>query len=162
MLVEHGYDTVFGRRLFSLAVDRPHDVSSIVLPSPNFACFIAWDARDASVESVSALVEALLRAGASYFVCWGSDCERVHDIVDEISSLPGGEFEAPDGSCVMTTWHASDSLEESLFFFLVNTVPDERFQATTRASLGVSVGSALWARVIAEALDDPQRFVARV
>ena len=38
----------------------------------------------------------MLRAGASYFVCWGSDCERVHDIIDEMVSYPDNDFGVPE------------------------------------------------------------------
>ena len=96
---EHAYDSVNERRLFSVAIDSPSEHSSQVeLPARHFACLLAWDARGVSVEAVSSVVVQLLRAGASYFVCWGPDCERVHDIIDELTSDPDNKFGIPKNS----------------------------------------------------------------
>jgi hypothetical protein len=87
MLREHAFDPVMERRLFSAAIVAPAELPrQFDLPAGNFACLLAWDARGASADTVSTFIEPLLRAGASYFVCWGPDCERVHDIIDEMVS----------------------------------------------------------------------------
>ncbi|MEW6073379.1 MAG: hypothetical protein AB1726_12410 [Planctomycetota bacterium] len=114
-----------------------------------------------SAEDVSALIEPLLRAGASYFVCWGPDCERVHDIIDETLSYSGNDFGVPDESCIMTTWHDSEPLREALRFFLANCWPEEHYEDSTTVALAISVGSSAWAMKIAEALDHPREFVER-
>ena len=132
------------------------------LPNGNFACLLAWDARAASIQVVSEFIEPLLRAGASYFVCWGPDCERVHDVIDEMVSKLGNELGVPDNSCIMTSWHAAEALHEALFFFLVNSWPDDHFFDTTRAGLAISIGSSAWASEIVHALDQPRSFVNRV
>jgi hypothetical protein len=131
------------------------------LPTGNFACLLAWDARGASAGAVSAFIEPVLRAGASYFVCWGPDCERVHDIIDEMLSDPDNDYGVPDDSCIMTTWHDSEPLRDALSFFLVNSWPDQHFQDSSRVALAISVGSLSWAAEIAEALDHPRQFVQR-
>jgi len=93
MLREHGFDSVMERRLFSISIASPTDLPRhLDLPAGNFACLLAWDARGVTADDVCALVEPLLRAGACYFVCWGPDCERVHDIIDEIVSYPRNDF----------------------------------------------------------------------
>jgi len=161
-LLEHGFDSVTERRLFSLALRNPAALPRLTeLPDGHFACLLAWDARGASVDAISAFVEPLLRAGASYFVCWGDDCERVHDIIDEIVSYPENDFGVPDDSCIMTTWHTSEPLIEAIRFLLVNSWPDEHYQDSTRASLAISVGSDSWPAEIEEALGDPMGFVGR-
>lgn len=159
MLRRHAVDPVMERQLYSLELGSAGPVPSLELPSKNFACLFVCDARGLSTEGVVSLVEPLLRAGASYFVCWGPDCERVHDIVDELTSKPQNAFGIPAGSCVMTTWHSSESLQEALWFFLAASLPDEHYLDSTRAGLAVSVGSASWAAEIAQALDRPQEFV---
>lgn len=131
----------------------------IDIGSKHFACFLAWDAHEASVEHVSLLIESLLRRGASYFVCWGQDCERVHDIVDEIAAH--AEHVPPD-TIIMTTWHEGESLEEALWFFLVNSHPDEHYEPSTRAGLVVVVDAAAQESAIAAAIDDPRQFTRRV
>jgi hypothetical protein len=107
------------------------------------------------------LIEPLVRAGASYFVCWGPGCERVHDIIDEIASYPDNEFAIPGDSCIMTTWHDSEPLDEALWFLLVNAWPDQHYARSTHATLGISIGSTAWAAQISDAFDDPREFVRR-
>lgn len=162
MLRERAFDSVEDRRLFSLAIDAPSKLPSpLWLPPGHFVCLLAWDARGVSVEAVSSLVEALLRAGASYFVCWGPDCERVHDIIDETTCEPDNGFGIPDDACIMTTWHEAQSLREALWFFLASAWPSEHYRASTRAALAIAVGSEEWAAEIGEALDHPREFVDR-
>ena len=160
-LQERGFDTVMERRLFSLALPTAAPPNLSGLPAGHFACLLAWDARNASVDLISAFVEPLLRAGASYFVCWGPDCDRVHDIIDEIVSYRNTDFGVPDDSCIMTTSHASEPLPEALWFFLVNSWPEEHYQESTHASLAISIGSDSWAAEIEAALRDPRGFVKR-
>jgi hypothetical protein len=89
------------RRLFSMGFASPADLPRCLdLPVGNFACLLAWDARGTTADEVSAFVEPLLRAGAFYFVCWGPDCKRVHDIIDEILSFSGNDFGVPEESCI--------------------------------------------------------------
>lgn len=161
MLREHAFDSVMERRLFSMDIPSAAALPPLVLPTGNFACLLAWDARDASADAVSAFVEPLLRKGASYFVCWGPDCERVHDIIDEMVSCPDNDLDVPEDSCIMTTWHSSEPLREALWFFLVNSWPGEHYQDSTHAALAISVGSPAWAAEIAEALDHPREFIRR-
>jgi hypothetical protein len=161
-ITEHAFESVKERRLFSLALATPAALRPItLLSSRHFVCLIAWDSTTASVETVSTLVESLLRNGASYFVCWGPGCERVHDIIDETVSHPDSDFGVPAESCIMTTWHDSEPLEEALRFFLANTWPDDHYWDSTRASLAISIGSEEWAATIRAALDDPRTFIVQ-
>ena len=138
---EHAYDPILERHLFSVAIDSPSELSSkLGLPARHSACLLAWDARGVSVEAVYSLVAPLLRAGASYFICWGPDCEWVHDIIDELATEPDNEFGIPKDSCIMTTWHDSESLRDALWFFLVNSCPDEHYEASTHAALAIATG----------------------
>lgn len=165
MLREHAIDSVIEpvleRRLFSTSIANADALPQLTLPPGNFACLLAWDARDVSVDNVSALVESLLHQGASCFVCWGPDCERVHDIIDEIVSYPDNVFDVPDDACIMTMWHASAPLAEAIWFFLVNSQPNKHYEDSTHTALAITIGSPAWASQIAEALDDPSDFVER-
>jgi hypothetical protein len=162
MLRECGYDTVTERRLFALHLALPSDFPARVgLPPGNFVCLLAWDARGVPVDVVSTLVERLLTAGACYFVCWGPDCERVHDIIDEIDADPRSELGAPDGSVIMTTWHSREPLSEALWFFLRWANPDDHYYDSTRSAMAVSIGSEAWAAELSAALADPDDFVSR-
>ena len=61
----------------------------------------------------------------------------------------------------MTTWHSSEPLREAIWYFLVNTCPDEHYQDSTHVALAISVGSTAWAAEIHEALDHPRGFIRR-
>jgi len=161
-ITAHGLDDITERQLFSLDLSSPAELPvRIEFPSPHFVCLLAWDARPVSVDAVSAFVDRLLRAGASYFVCWGPDCERVESVIDEMVSYPGNDFGVPEDSCIMTTSHQSEPLEEALWFFLMNTSPDDHYFDSTRAALAISVGSTGWGNQISAALADVRGFVQR-
>jgi hypothetical protein len=162
-ITPHGFDDVTGRQLFSLALASAAELPArIDLRSSHFVCLIAWDATRASTDSISAVVERLLRAGASYLVCWGPDCQRVEAIVDDIVSNPGNDFGVPDESGIMTASYDTESLEDALWFFLASAWPDDYYVDSTRAALAVSIGSSRWAQEIAVALQDVRGFVQRV
>jgi len=62
-------DDVLDRDLFVLELPSPADFPrELSLPSPRFACLIAWDARDASVDEIATIAQKLLESGAVY-VC---------------------------------------------------------------------------------------------
>jgi len=162
MLHKRASDAGMRRQLFTMHVAFPAAVPRLDLPSANFVCLLAWDARGVSVEAIAAFVESLLRRGASCFVCWGPECERVHDIIDEIASDPDNDLGVPEGSCVMTTWHSSASLREALWFFLASTWPDEDYENSTHSAVAISIACSAWEAEIAEALDHPREFSRRV
>ena len=113
-----GKDPLTNRDLYFLsATDLDEIPGRMNFSSPNFICLIAWDSDRSSVEEISSLVEPLIKNGGSYFCAWGNDCERVHDIIDEIDSYPYNDIGSPDDSVIMTTWHSDESLEETLYFF---------------------------------------------
>ncbi len=62
------------------------------------------------------VAEWLLESGCLYVVAWGVDCENWHDTVDWtiVETFAGGDI--PDDKFVMTTWHTSDTLPETLWF----------------------------------------------
>jgi hypothetical protein len=162
-VTSHGFDDVTGRELFSLQLASSAELPArLELPPGHFACLLAWDASRASTHSVSSLVERLLRSGASYFVCWGPDSERVESIIDEITADPGNDFGVPDDSCIMTTSHDTESLEDALAFFLTSAWPEDRYVDSTRAALAISIGSSKWAQEISAALANVRSFVRNV
>jgi hypothetical protein len=153
-----GYERTTERQLYVLELGDPDDLAAVSdLPDPHFACFIAWDARNVSTEGVAAVVERLLSGGAASISAWGPDCERVHNIADNIRSSVGDSGDRSD-SVVMTTWHDNESLEDALWFFLFNTFPSDWFEQTTRSGLAVIVGNRDWAAAIREGLRDPEAF----
>src|SRR5262249_25814601 len=134
--------------------DLPEALS---LPSPYFACLLAWDAREASDEAIDTLARKLFCAGCVYVCCWGPDCERVHDRFDMAELAL-----RPDGPWAMSTWHSDEPLAEALWFLLSCAAPEDAYFEGCRAALGVTVGSPAWASEVRAALSSPAEFTARV
>jgi len=147
------FDDVTDRQLFVLELSEPSEIDLTQLVARHFGCLIAWDANQSTVEEVSSLIDPLIKAGCVYFCCWGSGCERVHDIIDELDPYT----DDVDG-IIMTTWHTDQSLEEAIWFFLNVTWPDKRFEETFEALLGITVGSNEWASELRTALLEPHHF----
>ncbi len=130
------------------------------LPSRHFLCFLAADFTRLSDGAIIKLANSLVDAGASYFVCWGPDCERSHDLIDDLTLLVSPE--AQDDSIIMTTWHAEESLIEALFFLLCSAWPDRGYEDTTTCIVAVSVGGGDVAAEIRQSLADPETLIAKM
>ena len=83
-----------------------------------------------------------------YFCAWGPDCERLHDIFDEVivkDELGERRFSGPTANDVIfTTWHSKDSLIETLEFFATCAVPTDGFLADSGTRLVICVGDPGW------------------
>ena len=155
---EVGREAASGRRRFVLEAALPDDIpATLPLAGPSFVCLLAWDARQVSAAEVEAVAGRLLAAGCVYAVCWGPDCERVHDAFDEADLA-----RRPSGPWAMTTWHAHEALSEAIWFALFAARPDDTFAEGCRSVVGVSVGSRAWATELREAFAFPDEFRARV
>ena len=92
-----------------------NDVFSELDPSVfngrKFACLVAIEVRPISLDHVERLCRRLLELGCVWFSAWGTECERVHDIMDYV-------VVERDRGDVITTWHADESLDEAMEFFL--------------------------------------------
>ena len=88
---------------------------NLVLASPRYVLLLACDASKLTVEAISGVAETMLRQGLVYVCCWGLDCERVHDIFDEVicEVVPLEE----GTSTIMTTWHDGETFEDVVDFF---------------------------------------------
>lgn len=139
-----GREATFDRDLFFLQLARPGEIPKrLELPSPNFACLLVWDAAGESPDTISKVVTSLVDSGCSYFCAWGSSCELVHDIFDEVEVGDGLDYD--EAACAVTTWHADDSLDGVLNYFQTHTDPVDRLRKTTKAAIAIVIG------------DDPQR-----
>ena len=152
-VVHLGVDHRHGRQLFVVDAPSPTAVRSLLPEGHSFVALVAWNAEHASVDSIGELAEDLLKAGCVYVCCWGQDCERVHDVVDEVAIEHN-----PDGPLIMTTWHAEGRLEDALCFMLFSTEPVEELRGQCTAAVAVSVGSQTWASTIRYAMLDTRSF----
>lgn len=129
-----------------------HWPSSLEIPTKRFRLFLAADASHIPTETISEFANEALQRGMVYFSAWGPDCERVHDIVDEVAvedELGGRKFEHPSGAndVVMTTWH-EESLEEGVSFFTAWALPSEGYAANSEFWVALIVGHPEWAASI--------------
>jgi hypothetical protein len=128
-----------GWDVYSLGLQAVADMpSEISLPSNNFVCFLSWNAARAEASEIAVVAEKLLSLGCVYFCCRGADCERVHDIIDEV--LVGDRSTNVAWLDVMTTWHDKDSLDDAIAFFLDSACPTDRYLNDCRTALAVTIG----------------------
>jgi len=88
------------------------------------------DARSIDSGQIGELAEKMADKGLAYLCVWGPDCERVHDIFDEIEVQR--DLEPTDDNVIMTTWHSAESLEESLWFFVNCAFPAEAYEQSCK------------------------------
>lgn len=105
--------------------------------------------ENVATKDISAFAESALSAGMVYCCAWGQDCERLHDIVDEVivqdAVFGDKRFVGPDSrDTIMTTWHARHSLKEAVRFFKDAAVPTPGFLADSRFGVVVIVGNPKW------------------
>ncbi len=155
-LESFGSDSISERELFVLELATPGELEQISSPSEHFACLIAWDAPDVSSEEIEQFARRLVEAGVSYVCCWGNDCERIHDIFDEVDLEPN--IGSPEGQTLMTTWHDDEPLSEAICFLLRTAWPDEYAEDTTNSSIAISIGSGIYAEEMRSAFKDPRAF----
>jgi len=126
------------------------------LPSSRFRLFVAADTRFLNIGMVSQFASAALSRGMVYFCAWGNDCERFHDIVDDViveDEVGERRFVGQTASdTVMTTWHKGDTLEEALDFFATLAIPSNGFVANSDYWVVVCVGSQDWASIATRVL----------
>jgi hypothetical protein len=149
------------RRLFTLQVSASSEVlGATQAVAPHFAVFLAWDATSVATEEISRLAALLHNRGLAYLCAFGPDCERVHDIFDEVElELDGAR---PNESVIMTTWHKDESLEDALWFFVYNSFPDAAYEDTCRIGIAVTIGNSQWAAQVTDYLSNLPKLNAAV
>jgi hypothetical protein len=136
------------RSVFSLAIDALDSFpSKLSLPRQHFVLLVACDATLIENSVVAKFAKLIMDLGAVYVCAWGPDCERVHDIFDEVF-VDHGIQDTNSWPHVMTTWHENESLDEALWFMLNTAYPDEAVVRTCNACLAVSVANDDWAAQI--------------
>jgi hypothetical protein len=152
-----GLDPLNGRDLYFLELQRSEELpSDIKLSSTHFVCLIAWDSEESSDAEISALIQALLRAGCCYICAWGSGSEHVYEIIAAILNPPSEDKGVPltsEKASILFTSFEHRELEQALFYFVELTSPDEPYKSTCNCSLAISIGFKEWSNHIRQALD---------
>jgi hypothetical protein len=157
-LVLHKRRGPLQRAIYSLHVSALEELLAAVptnLPGARFVLFLAWDARGIPDETILAVAQRLVRAGLSYIVAWGPDCERVHDVFDDADIIENPESNTPDtDTVIMSTWHDSEPLEQALWFALYSAYPAGPYDSKTIFTVVAVVASEPWAQAVEGYLED--------
>jgi len=146
-----GRNDVSERDLFLLGAHRISDVpSTLSLPSKYFGVLLACNARNIEDAVVLNLARSLVTNGMKYFCSWGSDCERVHDLVDSVII----ENDETEDSVIITMWFEEKSLDEALWQFLYVAFPANNYEADCQADLAIVIGNSEWEEQIKKRLSD--------
>lgn len=98
-------------------------------------CLLAWDATAAHDADIAALARKLLLAGCAYILCWGPDCERVHDVFDAEEAS-----QRPDGPFAISTWHTSETFADVLWQALFTAFPGDPYEEECRSTVCLVIG----------------------
>ncbi len=113
-----------------------------------FVLFIAADASSVTEQTVLLVAEKLLSQGMIYACVWGQDCERVHDLLDAASVQRNPSVS--NANVVMTTWHAEETIEEAVWFFLNCAWPAAAYEQTCDSWVAAVIGNAEWEKSVKE------------
>ena len=152
-ILGHGRIRGQGKFLLSALASGPKDLSSsIAIHGKHCVMFLAMDAHPMSVDEISNIANWALDQGAVYLCAWGPDCERVHDIIDEVlvDRNPG----ETDEDVIMTTWHDDETLEEALWFAVNSAFAVSAYEQTCKTLVAVAVGNRDWGSQIVKKLSE--------
>jgi hypothetical protein len=164
----HGINSTPKCPLYSEFVPDFAALERVSLPSAHTVLLIVVDACGVSTDVIDRVADRLLRSGLVYVCVWGADCERVHDIFDEVHVAHEvlGDIQVDDGRsepdfALMTTWHARETLEEAIWFFIQCAFPPG-VELKTVSYVAVTIGNTDWAATVKAALSDLPAFKARL
>ena len=133
------------------------------VPSRRFRLLVAADVNHVSNNILYEFAQDALSNGLVYFCSWGSDCERFHDIVDEViaaDELGQRRFAPPTAEdVVMTTWHDNDSLEEALDFFGRCALPTDGYIEDSSFRVVMCLANRDWAAIATRFLRASASFI---
>ncbi|KZX81379.1 hypothetical protein A3715_07565 [Oleiphilus sp. HI0009] len=125
--------------------------------SQHFICFIGGDFRPISDGKLARLASDLLAQGACYFVCWGSDSERFHDLIEDM--LLGDVARSAEEAIVMNSWHVYSDLSEALLFFLCHASPSSSYTEQSISRVAITLAQEDNSKIIQTFLSQPELYV---
>jgi hypothetical protein len=135
------------RNLFLCETDRIENLPLLMRDSSTRYCLLLLiDARPIESENLSRIASRLTGSGLVCFCAWGPDCKRVHDLFDEGAMEANLALTGDD--VIMTTWHAEESLGETLWDFVHSTFPTEGLEIGCNDWIVACIGNEVWSREI--------------
>lgn len=109
-----------GRNLIITDIDSvDKELSSNWIPC--VVLLTAWSIDKKTIERLSSLVKFLLARGTKTFVCVGSCSKQLHDEIDEVIYEYDEEHGTEVATGILTTYHADESIEEAVNYFVYGT-----------------------------------------
>jgi hypothetical protein len=131
---------------------------ALKIPSKKFRLFVAANVTDIDTQVLADFGKIALQKGMVYFCAWGPDCERFHDILDEVivaDDLGNRLFGGPNvNDTVMTTWHDKETLEDAVEFFATMACPTEGFRPDSNYWIAICLDNPEWEAIIRDQLQN--------
>lgn len=122
--------------MYSVVVNNYEEIAELTLPSKHSIVLIAGDSRGVPSSTIATAAGRLLESGLTTVCTWGPDCERVHDVFDEVYV---GDASHEPSFILMSTWHSSDTLTEAVRYFRDIAFPaDYDFDETSYIAITVA------------------------
>jgi hypothetical protein len=106
--------------------------------NPHLVLLLVCDGSRLSDGSIQSALKPLFDQGLVYVCTWGPDCERIHDLADQLTLHQLGD------DLVMTTWHDKESLGETVWYLVNCAEPANDLFSDTCDQVAAIVGSESW------------------
>jgi hypothetical protein len=118
--------------------------------NPNLILLLACDGSALSDDSVQSALKPLFNQGIAYLCTWGPDCERIHDLADQLTlHLLGDDL-------VMTTWHHREFLKETVWYLVHCAEPANDLVGDKCDQIALAVGNDSWYQQTEDTLQELQ------
>jgi hypothetical protein len=111
------------KKIWFHALSRPYELSAPFQGS-EYVCILFINDEATNSEEQAQLSAQIVSSGCRYAVCAGYRCSTWDDSID-MASLEANNFEVKNETFVMTTWHENESVEDVIFYGLMNTMFDD-------------------------------------
>jgi len=86
-----------------------------------YVCLIFNNDKEISTDDQKKLSKQIVMSGCRYAVCAGHDCSSWDDSIDYAYLETDENYNPPDSTFVMTSWHEDESVEEILNYAIHTT-----------------------------------------
>ncbi len=107
------------RKQSTFVLLKPFDTSGLHVDAP-YACLV-YATEPVTGEEMAEISEWLISSGCKYAVCGGTDCSQWHDAIDMADIEKDPSF----AHTIMTSWHAEETVEDIVWFWLNLTNYDD-------------------------------------
>jgi hypothetical protein len=148
-----GHDSQTDRELLIYVLPKLAVIpSTFDLEGTHFVAMLVCNAGHASVGEIAEVANKLIDAGCAHVCCWGNDCEKIHDIFDEVW-VGDGTIERTGH--LMTSWHADETLDDFIHFSMATANPTDENRLGCRSLIALVVDDPESAKMIQQAFANP-------